>query len=408
MIRSPLLLFVLSALLLIGAMEKCDAEPLPNTFCPVMKEERASASFKGTHEGHDVFFCCKDCVRDFEENPSAYVESLPQFTENERTPVQQKFDAIWNAGKMFAGLSIGGLVLLSMFVWRKVFGVGKFTSAKAVASVVALMVAGEGVSAHLNRLAVARDMRDLEMEDWIHFATFHDYGYPPTPEKPKVPASVSSTYYRGNDERNPALYNGGYYRTATFEISICDAAGSPRLHEDSAEDPNDLFLKVMIRRAPGTADYFWQADRMALMYATSSTDKFQGRDVPLIDSVSLTTLEPEQAWEFRYPLGSFYRDASRRCAGIVYICEKRFDKVDKLMGGRFHYGFQFDLDLSDGSLQPESDLWMGAFYRSRIVPVWHIPGREWLSTEPIPLVEGENGTRDPELLGITADKENQN
>ena len=408
MIRLFPLLIVISTLLLSGAVMKCGAEPLPNTFCPVMKEERASASFKVTHEGKDVFFCCKDCVRDFKENPAAYVELLPQFTENERTPLQQKMDAIWNAGKMFAGLSIGGLVLASMLVFRKVFGAGKITSAKAVASVVALTVAGEGVSAHMNRLAVAKAMRDLEMEDWIHFATFHDYGYPPVPEKPKVSPSLSSTYYRGNDERNPALYNGGYYRTSTFEISICDAAGSPRLYEDSAGDPSDLFLKMVIRRAPGTADYFWEADRMALMYATSSTDKFQGRDTPLTDAVGLTTVEPEQLWEFRYPLASFYREESQHCAGIVYLCEKRFDKKDKLIGGRFHYGLQFDLDIRDGRLQPESDLWMGAFYRSRIVPVWHIPGREWLSTEPIPFIEGENGTSDPALLGITADKENQN
>lgn len=377
------------------------AEPLPNSFCPVMKDERASADFKIIHEGKDVFFCCEDCIRDFESEPAAYTSELPQFSVEKDSP---PFDKIWNVGVAYAGLSLGGVAMAGLGILRLL---GRKISGRAVVTVIALACAGEAVSAHLNRLKVTRDLNELGLENWIHFATFHDYGFPPVPSKPKKPARVSATFYRGNDERDASLFNGGYYRTATFDLSLVDSEGFQREHNDSIQ-PDDLFLKVVIRRAPGTADYFWGAERMGLMYATRSADKFQGRQTPVEDAVDLTTLEPEQAWEFRYPLADFYRKASVRTTGIIYLCERRFDEDDKRIGGRFHFAFQFDLHLKDARIQADSDLWMGALYRSRIVPIWHIPESEWLSSDPIPVIEGGHNTRDPKILGITADKEDKN
>ena len=41
--------------------------------------------------------------------------------------------------------------------------------------------------------------------------------------KPFVPMrpgnSLTPEYYRGNDERSPRLFNGGFYRTATFRLA---------------------------------------------------------------------------------------------------------------------------------------------------------------------------------------------
>jgi hypothetical protein len=50
-------------------------------------------------------------------------------------------------------------------------------------------------------------------------------------------------------------------------------------------------------------------------------------------------------------------------------------------------------------VQPESDLWMGFFYRTRKSGVNKVPPREWFSHEPIPPIPDGAAVTDPTLLG---------
>ena len=71
----------------------------------------------------------------------------------------------------------------------------------------------------------------------------------------------------------------------------------------------------------------------------------------------------------------------------------------KLIGGRFHFGIRYELEIHDGRLAPGSNLSMGALYRSKFKSAWAIPPQEWFSHEPIAIKE-KILTNDPELLGV--------
>jgi len=114
-----------------------------------------------------------------------------------------------------------------------------------------------------------------------------------------------------------------------------------------------------------------------------------------------------QKWEALFPIAS-----KKSCCqpatfgGTVYICEKYFKESKlpfvgrKRIGARFHYAVHVDLKIEDDVLVGESDMYMGALYRTRKLPTWRVPMTQWFSHEPIPELPGENA-EDPELLGIT-------
>ena len=54
------------------------AETIEQTTCPVMGGPINKAIFV-EHEGQKVYFCCKGCETQFQENPEKYVKLLPQF-----------------------------------------------------------------------------------------------------------------------------------------------------------------------------------------------------------------------------------------------------------------------------------------------------------------------------------------
>lgn len=54
------------------------AETLDQTTCPVMGGPINKAIYV-EHEGKKVYFCCKGCETQFQENPEKYVKLLPQF-----------------------------------------------------------------------------------------------------------------------------------------------------------------------------------------------------------------------------------------------------------------------------------------------------------------------------------------
>lgn len=372
-----------------------------NAFCPIEPTEAALPEYSTKFGDKTYYFCCSECVEMFNANPAKYLDPSELGSDVERGRLQAWFDTVWNTAARTPGLSVGGLAILAMFVAR--FAIPKFRpllGTKSFTAMIGLALGAEAFSAHRLRKQDAREHEEEKLIHSVHASTFHEYGHPPIPEKPKVSPRVSAKFYRGNDERSSQLYNGGYYRTCDFNLDICNRDGGPIGYGD-AFDIDSSFLRIRIVRAPGTPDFFWKPERMKNIFASRSADKFLGRNgEPVADAVPMNAVRPMWEWEMRYPLAPFKKSSDSQLKGIVYHCEKRFDDDDVQIGSRFHYAFQFDLKFDGGKLDEASDLWMGATYRNRALRIWEIPQREWLSTEPIPVVEGENLTTDPKLLGI--------
>ena len=120
----------------------------------------------------------------------------------------------------------------------------------------------------------------------------------------------------------------------------------------------------------------------------------------MIDAVYLNKTE-EDKWSFMYPLEKFsIGESSKVIKGIIYLCEKRVSTSNEVVGGRFHYAFQFDLKLFSNQFDKTSDLWMGPLYRKRSLRIWEIPEQEWLSNEQIPINTQKKKVKDPILIGI--------
>ena len=404
-------LFILPLVLLVISVSCAYAETeARNAFCPIEPTEAALPEYSAEYGSKTYYFCCSECVEMFTANPSKYVDLEEDGNANLRSPFQLWFDGIWNAAHRTPGLSLGALAILALIVIRTVMPkLRPLLGMKSVAAIVTLSLGGEALSAHQLRRKDAREYEESQLIHQVHFSTFHEYGDPPIPARPELPPRLHATFYRGNDERSSRLFNRGYYRTCDFVLDLCNSAGEA-LGYGSRLTPDESFLRIRVVRAPGTPDFFWTPDRMANIFASRSAEKLLGRDGKAVaDAVPMQNLRPMWEWEMRYPLSSFARDSKpERLKGIVYHCEKRFGTNDVQIGSRFHYAFQFDLILADGIVQEESDLWMGATYRNRVLRIWEIPQREWLSTEPIPVIEGENLTTDPKLLGIEGHVLDQN
>ena len=373
-----------------------------NAFCPVEPTEAALPKYSAKLGDKTFYFCCAECVEMFEADPSAYVDASDLQPDKSRGAFQVWFDGVWNACVQVPGITLGGLAVLALVILRvSVPKLRPFLGGKTFVAVVATSLGAEALSAHLLRKQLKREYEEQDLIHQVHFSTFHEYGHPPIPAKPDVPPRVQATFYRGNDERSLQLYNRGYYRTCDFNLDLCNGAGDQIGYGDEL-DVSDAYLRIRVVRAPGTPDFFWKPDRMKNIFVSRSSDKLLGRNgKPVADAVPMTEIRPMWEWEIRYPLEPFRKSSSSDAVrGIVYHCEKRFGSDKAQIGSRFHYAFQFDLSIEDGKLAEGSDLWMGATYRNRALRIWEIPQNEWLSTEPIPVIEGENLTTDPKLLGI--------
>ncbi len=404
--------------------QSADSATAFNINCPVEPGKKAHEKYQLEHLGKRIIFCCEECVAEFKRSPQTYLASIPDnFPEYAKRPdtsrIQTFFDSAWNTAAKAAGLTIGTLVLLLLLCLR--YTSSRFaphrqftrisqalTSRKSIAGWLAVLCGGEAISAHLAHRNTRAEISDSEFEHAIHYTTFSEYGDPPLPSRPPLPPRVKGLFYRGNDERSPDLFNGGRYRTATFELDLCSSDGRSISHGDQVNFEN-IFVRVRFRRAAGTPDYFWMPKRMSLIYATRNPGKFHWRHGPVADLVKITEITPMQEWMFRYPVAAFIKDqGDSPVTGTFYLCEKRFNDSESLIGGRFHCAFSFRLQKHDNQLAQSSDLWMGALYRKRSLRIWEIPESEWLSHEPIPeILEGKSSS-DPVLLGIRDYEENKN
>ena len=393
--------------------------------CPVDPSRTVKLKYFTMHAGQKIYFCCAECIEEFNNSPDTYLPQIKSKLEDSEHDIinvekaKAVFDTLWNTATRAAGVTI--VILLFIVVALIHFGFRKFTPGnrivrytkvilkrKALPAWALLLLAAETVSAHVMHHITIESIKDSRLEHAVHYTTFVEYGDPPLPSRPKISPRVKAVFYRGNDERNPSLFNGGNYRTATFHLDLCTQDGQPVIHGDPVNF-HTLYFRVRFKRAAGTPDYFWKPTRMANIYASRDPGKFHWRSnepeelVPMIETVAM------QEWEFLYPISVFtQKENPRSVAGTFYICEKRFSDSNQILGGRFHCAFSFDLRMDSSVLAPHSDIWMGALYRKRSLRIWEIPESEWLSPNMIPEITGKQSSKDPVLLGIKDHEKNQN
>ncbi len=223
------------------------------------------------------------------------------------------------------------------------------------------------------------------------------YGDPPIPHRPHHPPRLGGTYYRGNDERNERLFNGGNYRTATFELALCDAHGR-RLQWGDAVPADGWTVVLDIRRSPHAATSLFTDDIMSGVFLSSRPQGLEGEQ-PAADRAYATTIEPGERWRVEYPLPD-PDPAGNEQSGVLYVCLARQSRGE--VAGVPHYGICYQLQCRDGRIAPPSELWMGnLFVLSHLdfPEPGKVPLNEWFDFLPIPQIEGDN-TSDPRLLGV--------
>lgn len=124
----------------------------------------------------------------------------------------------------------------------------------------ALETARGAVRNHLSRL------KELESQLAISLGSaIERFGDPPIPPRMTHPKAVSRTYYRGNCERNPTLFNGGNYCTAFFHLRYCSRDGRPLDVGDRVPE-DGLAIRFEIERAPGSTESLFAGDVISSVF----------------------------------------------------------------------------------------------------------------------------------------------
>ncbi len=262
-----------------------------------------------------------------------------------------------------------------------------------LAAAVVVMAAGRAHQLKIKeRLAVLQEANERASSPWSSTV----YGYPPRPVRMDRPKRLSATYYRGNCERNPELFNYGNYLTSIFHVSLCDREHRP-LGVGDVVPRDGVFLRCEIQRAPGTTDLLFSPEAMAAVMFTPQHHESKESQLEE-EPTRLETLEPGQRWVAYVPLKTPFE--RKPWADVIYVYTGQVK--DGKVHGTLHYGIAYQLIIADDKLTAESDLWMDSFGNSAFAPP-SLPGllpyHEWFTDQPLPVIVGEN-SKDPKLLGI--------
>lgn len=216
----------------------------------------------------------------------------------------------------------------------------------------------------------------------------------PLPVPPMHPKRLGGTYYRGNDERNEELFNGGFYRTATMELHLVDSAGERLQWQDVVDD--EVFVELSIRRAKeATKELFSPRTRnLATVEHYCQTDS----------SVNLKTkfesVEEFEHWRAIIPLPPKSQWQDGVAEGMVYLM------YGVQVGGpnpRPHFGARYRIVMDGNQVSNDSELWLGNMFtlggRVLVPQKGEVLLDRWFDWRPIPEIQGQ-GTTDPELLGL--------
>ncbi len=220
------------------------------------------------------------------------------------------------------------------------------------------------------------------------------------PLRPKHPPRLGGTYYRGNDERSPRLFNGGFYRTATMHLALSDVEDR-RLAWGDTLPSDELFIRLEIERAPMATPTLFTPTLMAKAFLSPCRPATR---TPGLEAMvyPLETLETGERWVGRVPVKLPSPDAAgdMLLSGELFLYHGVPGKEQ--ISARPHFGMSYRINVKRGVIQPGSDLWMGSLYKLSKVfypPPDRILPNEWFDSWEIPVIEGSNST-DPKLLGV--------
>lgn len=54
-------------------------EAIEQTTCPIMDGNKINKDIFVEYQGKKVYFCCPECVEEFNKDPEKYISKLPQF-----------------------------------------------------------------------------------------------------------------------------------------------------------------------------------------------------------------------------------------------------------------------------------------------------------------------------------------
>ncbi|MCA9053687.1 MAG: hypothetical protein KDA75_07605 [Planctomycetaceae bacterium] len=221
----------------------------------------------------------------------------------------------------------------------------------------------------------------------------------PRPVHPRHPPRLGGEYYRGNDERNEALFNGGFYRTCIMRVWLC-RADDAILEWGDEIDPAETYVRIEIEQSPGATNALFASELMRASYISRVVP---GEEVTDRDT-EVACFEPdgERRWTARLKLDLADAEHSR-LQGLLYVCRGEEVPDTGSTVGSAHYAAEYSIRMRDHRISADSVLWMGYIYRTAGVlptPPGKIAEDEWFSFRPIPEIEGEQTTDDPKLLGI--------
>ena len=222
------------------------------------------------------------------------------------------------------------------------------------------------------------------------------FGDPPVPFRPSHVSRLGGVYYRGNNERNPALFNRGNYQTAVIRIGLCDGEKQPLERGDAVQSQSRMWVHLEMDRAPFAAEQLFTAAIMERVFLSDRFLREGDGEPPTI--VPLNPIVAGERWDAYYPLPTkVTADGTQK--GLIYIYQRtNADGYDAMP----HYGIKYDLTFTNGRLADASELWMAPLYVPPGVIPPHptkVPQCEWFDDRPLPVIVGDN-TRDSKLLGV--------
>jgi hypothetical protein len=224
---------------------------------------------------------------------------------------------------------------------------------------------------------------------------------PPRAVRPHHPPRLGGEYYRGNDERSATLFNGGFYRTATMRVALCDNDHRELRWNDPAAGPRFL-VRFQVEQSPFTTpllfnDAVWSDTFLSTVPPGGQVDE------PDEQVVRFTSIA-EGLWQAWYPI-AVDAGSAEPTTGRIYIYRGAIN--DGKLQAEPHYAAEFSLVLRDGRIADTSELWMGYVLKTGTVfstPEGTISEDEWFSFRPIPEIPHDQGVTDKKLLGLEPDQ----
>ncbi len=218
----------------------------------------------------------------------------------------------------------------------------------------------------------------------------------PVPPRPKHVKQLGGTYYRGNDERDSKLFNGGFYRTATMRVHLTGNDKRPLQWGDEIQN-GPLFVTLEIERAKqATPALFTDAILKTIFMSrqVALLNRPESADEPSYFEVVV----PRESWVSHYRVGE--SSENEDFSGMIYVYKGREEKG--VVEAKFHYGISYRIQIADERISEDSEIWMGSLSVPAgmlIPPADRMVLNEWFDFRPLPEIEGANAT-DPALLGI--------